>query len=293
MVLPLSINPNAAAQGALAIEIAKNRDDLKKVLKGIHDEDTFIAANNERKILSSYGGGCHQKIGITVLRKPYGEITFLRGLTDAGVVLTQNTLVKAKKAPQFAAETMFTPETISDRKALAFNGLPSETEALLVARNEAWPESLSFAGYVWAAGLKTWKNLAAKGIWVHGSAESLGEQEDPRIDILAGKKLNWLKLTHQDGVEKDMPTLATYAVVDGDLKLDVNGKEAFFWHSGTQFLKVASQHPEILSKHHASGPGNTHQIIRDHLMKTLNKKYSDEKVQVFLSQEDWRSQCTK
>jgi Porphobilinogen deaminase len=297
MVLPLSINPNAAAQGALAIEIASSRPDLKPVLAAIHDEDTFIAAQNERKILSSYGGGCHQKIGIAVLRKPYGEITFLRGLTDGGVVLKQNSLQKVEAVSTFPSEKMHTPETISDRKMLSFTGIPSGTGALLVARGEAWPDSLSFDGYVWAAGLKTWKNLAAKGIWVHGSSESLGEQEDPRINVLADKNLHWVKLTHEGGYGKDMPILATYTLVDGDFEKNFQDnfqdKEAFFWMSGTQFLKMAKAHPEILSKHHASGPGNTHQIIREFLVNNLKEKYSDEKVQVFLSQEDWRSQCTK
>ena len=43
----------------------------------------------ERKVLSRYGGGCHQKIGVGVLVRPYGRVTYLRGLTDAGVRLDE------------------------------------------------------------------------------------------------------------------------------------------------------------------------------------------------------------
>jgi hydroxymethylbilane synthase len=293
MVLPLSINPNAAAQGALAIEIASSRPDLKALLEKIHDADTFIAAQNERKILSSHGGGCHQKIGIAVLRKPYGEITYLRGLTDQGVTLQMDRLQKSSSHIQFASTAMTVPEFHSEREMLPFSGLPAGSEALFVARTEAWPASLKFSGYVWAAGLKTWKNLAAKGIWVHGSTEGLGEQEDPRMDILAGKDLQWLKLTHAEGAAGNMPFLATYKLVDREVKLEITGKEAFFWNSGSQFLKAVATYPEIAVKSHASGPGNTHQMIRDYLMKNLKEKFNDKNVQIFLSQEDWRSQCTK
>src|SRR5207245_6629922 len=82
MVLPLRANPAAPGQGALAIEIKRARKDLQALLATINCPETFAAVTRERKILREYGGGCHQKIGVSVLRRAYGEITFLCGLSD-------------------------------------------------------------------------------------------------------------------------------------------------------------------------------------------------------------------
>lgn len=84
MVLPLAVNPNAAAQGALAIEILKSRPDLKEIFTAINDVETYTCAQQEREVLASFGGGCHQKIGIAVLQRPYGRVQILKGLTTAG-----------------------------------------------------------------------------------------------------------------------------------------------------------------------------------------------------------------
>src|SRR6185295_639857 len=88
MVLPFSANPGAPAQGALAIEILRLRSDLRELLKPVNCADTFAAVTREREILRGYGGGCHQKIGASVLARPFGEITSLRGLTDDGQTLS-------------------------------------------------------------------------------------------------------------------------------------------------------------------------------------------------------------
>src|ERR1041385_1671961 len=61
---------SAPAQGALAIEISRKRDDLREFIAPLNCADTFRAVEQEREILRSYGGGCHQKIGASVLRRP-------------------------------------------------------------------------------------------------------------------------------------------------------------------------------------------------------------------------------
>src|SRR5436853_1748576 len=61
MVLPLSANPSAPAQGALAIEISRKRADIRELLAPLNCSNTFSAVLSERGFLRSYGGGCHQK----------------------------------------------------------------------------------------------------------------------------------------------------------------------------------------------------------------------------------------
>ena len=293
VILPLGINPNAAAQGALAVEIASHRYELKSLLSVINDESTFISAQKERDVLSSFGGGCHQKIGVAVLQRPYGEITLLRGLTDQGQVLNQRRLKKSQSAPQFNAEELWVADCSSQRQVLPWKGLPEGTEALFVARTEAWPAGLDFSGYVWAAGLKTWQNLAQKGIWVHGCAESLGEKEFPGLDILADQELRWVKLTHAEGFENPQsayPVIATYQLHQ-DVSSVSADKKAFFWSSGSQFLATVKAHPEIAKLFHACGPGNTFEVIRAYMEK--ENMYDPARLQIFLDQDDWRQQCTR
>ncbi|WP_374034110.1 hydroxymethylbilane synthase [Bdellovibrio bacteriovorus] len=294
VVLPLSVNPNAAAQGALAVEVLKSRQDLQDLLQSIHHADTFQCSQKERDVLSSFGGGCHQKIGVAVLARPYGQITLLKGLTDAGQVLDKRELKLNNPAPQFAAQELWSSEVTAEREALKSYQIPAGTNGLFVARSEAWPADLKWSDFVWTAGLKTWKNLSQKGIWVHGCAESLGEQEEARMDILAGKKLAWAKLSHEDGYASDqdnMTLVPTYTLKAQQEYQNLAGKKFYFWSSGSQFLKAAEQEPGILSQHHASGPGNTHQVLRSYLQE--NKKYDPSRLHVFLDQEDWRKQCTK
>lgn len=295
VVLPLGINPNAAAQGALAVEILKSRKDLKETLNTIHHEETFFCAQKERDILSSFGGGCHQKIGVAVLARPYGHLTLLKGLTVGRKVLDERILDLKQKPPQFLYEDLWASEVKADRQALPQYTIPAGTRALYVARSEAWPADFSWSDFVWTAGLKTWKNLAQKGIWVHGCAESLGEQEEARLDILAGAKLTWAKLSHEEGYaskQENLKLVPTYKLVDATSPAaPLVGKKFYFWNSGSQFLQAVREEPGILSAHHASGPGNTHQVIRAYLEE--NKKYDSERLHVFLDQEDWRKQCTK
>lgn len=88
MVLPISENPTGAAQGALAMEIADRCDpQIAALLESLNDEVTFAEATREREILRSHGGGCHQKIGVTVLTRGTEQIVSLRGVTDDGTIL--------------------------------------------------------------------------------------------------------------------------------------------------------------------------------------------------------------
>ncbi len=289
MVLPLAVNPNAAAQGALAIEVLKTREDLKKIFAEINHADTYFCAEQERKILASFGGGCHQKIGIAILRRPYGDVQILKGLTTAGVLLDQHEILKAS-SQKFAASKMWPQDEFSpfQRKALN-NPLPSNANALFVTKAEAWPEALKFDQYVWTAGLQTWKRLAAKGIWVHGCSESLGENEEIRIESLASQPLNWYKISHSDGMKTDKNEWATYELIPQKEWPDLTAYKSFYWNSGSLFLAALKKFPSLASASHACGPGHTYTIIRSELEKT--KTFADEKLQIFLNQNEWRQKC--
>ena len=336
-VIPISENPAAAAQGALAIEAASGRKDLKSLFSSIHCESTWSAVCRERRILKAYGGGCHQKIGITCFHRPYGEMSFLRGETQSGKVLRKmeffpswnflgKTLVPGEKTPvKPIEETGSVPgESKMDVGIKLSSGFYSKNEAdesnkklqqgkknqsgsfevssvldsinvvegswfqqrkiqyerasanaHFVARARALPESETFdpgCDIVWVSGLKTWKALARRGIWVHGSSESLGEKEDRRIDLLVKhtkemKSLCWLKWTHDSAPSShEMENLVTYQLVPDETTSNQDLRElcshkALYWRSGSQFQWAVKQRPELLEREHFCGPGNTFSIL--------------------------------
>ena len=266
MVLPLSANPTAAAQGALAVEIKSGRPDLRDFFAAFNSADTFETTIREREILRSYGGGCHQKIGTSVLRRPYGEITFLRGLTDEGVVLSDVCLQSNRSRPPKIAKELMWPLWPGDSDWFKREPVPATIpdSSLWVAKADALPEEarVSDSQMVWTSGSKTWLKLVSRGIWVNGSADGLGEHEDPRIDTLAGGTVNWTKLTHADAPsENGMRALATYRLVPRTSAPNLDGKQYFFWSSGSAFERALSLNPWLKSMTHFCGPGNTQKAL--------------------------------
>lgn len=269
MVLPVMESPSAPAQGALAIEIAAGRDDLRSLLGAINCPLTFATVQRERQILKSHGGGCHQAIGVNVLVRPYGEVTVVRGLDETGREVTRTELVPVRPRPARMAGERLWPRSPDDQQWFSRESLtvepPASDEAWWIARADALP-NVGEAGWevgsdriVWTSGLRTWRRLAARGIWVNGSAEGLGEQELPQVDTLAGRVLDWVKLSHEEaGTGEAMRTLATYRLVEAaPFELEPDRYDYFFWTSGSNFRFALARAPWLREKVHFCGPGNT------------------------------------
>lgn len=287
MVLPLAANPTAAAQGALAVEIKSGDSELREMFKTINSADAFETTIREREILRSYGGGCHQKIGTSVLRRSYGEITFLRGLTDDGVVLKEVSLRPTHPRPPKIKQGLMWPFAPADSDWFKREPVPATIpdSALWFAKADALPEHarVSDSQLVWTSGSKTWLKLVTRGIWVNGSADGLGEHEDPRIDTLAAGAVNWTKLTHADAPsENGMRALAMYRLIPKADAPNLKGKEYFFWSSGSAFERALSLNPWLTSMTHFCGPGNTQQALSRNGVEA----------HVFLSHEQWLSEMS-
>ena len=57
---------------------------------------TFDNVANERKVMSRYGGGCSQKIGVSIWKKNNLKILSINGLTEDGQVLEDFTTISSK-----------------------------------------------------------------------------------------------------------------------------------------------------------------------------------------------------
>jgi hydroxymethylbilane synthase len=143
---------------------------------------------------------------------------------------------------------------------------PAADGGYWVARAEALPEHWTVGPdrLVWAAGTTTWRRLAARGVWVHGCADGLGDHERPAADWLAGRAVVWHRLTHRAAAAVEPGALATY-VVEEPLPDDLAERTHFFWTSGTLFLEAIGRWPELRERFHGAGPGRTWRTVRETL----------------------------
>jgi hydroxymethylbilane synthase len=267
MVLPLREHPAAPAQGAIGIEIAEARTDLVGSIREISDEPTWTAVQRERAILADFGGGCHEAVGATVLVRDYGEVTSIRARMPGRADELRWSLRAAAAAPPAADRSSIYPRPDERDRATRRRldvAPPDGSPALWVARAEALPAEWTIGEdqLIWTAGGRTWDRLAARGVWVNGCADGLGDQEAPEVDRLAGRQVSWRRVTHAGTGDPD--AIATY-VVEQDLPADLDRRTHFFWTSGSLFLRAIDRHPAIRQGWHATGPGRTARTVRDAL----------------------------
>jgi hydroxymethylbilane synthase len=282
MVLPTSEFPTAAAQGALALEVAASRTDLRELAGAISHHATRRAVEAERAILSGYGGGCHEAIGATVLIRDYGVVTSVRGRAASGEEFGRWSLEASTPSPPPAPPGGIFPRPEerdhATRRALEAS-IPADGRGWWVARADAVPAGVTAdaSQIVWAAGTRTWRRLAARGIWVHGCSDGLGDGESPAIDDLAGRSVQWHRLTHTGSRGAD--AIATYEV-EMPLPDDLASRTHFFWTSGTVFLDALTRHPAIRGAWHGCGPGRTARTLLDALGDRS-------RVSIWLDYEQW------
>lgn len=278
MVLPMRECPWAPAQGALALEAPRDRADLEATLHPILCARTTAAVNYERQILAQHGGGCHQALGAAVIDLPFGRVVSVRA-RDGGLRVWE--LEGAgQRFPRTTTERVW--PRCDERVNAVRRALTVEqpgTDAFRVSRADAWPGSwvASRRTVVWAAGSATWRRLAARGLWVNGCADGLGDDAAPDVEALAGRALTWVHLTHDRSSRPS--ALATYRV-DPLLPDDLPSRSHFFWTSADLFARAVERWPSIRDGWHASGPGRTRQAILAVLGDT-------ERAGVWLDRESW------
>jgi hydroxymethylbilane synthase len=287
MVLPLKQFPTAPAQGALAIEVAANRPDVYERIHAINHEPTRQAVERERAVLAGFGGGCREAVGATALVREYGEVTSVRAHLPGSTDRTTWTLTTTTAIPPRVNDASIWPRP-DERDRASRHGVdaapPAGDEGLWVARADALPApwTIDADRLVWTAGGRTWEKLAARGVWVNGCADGLGDLEAPGVDRLAGRTVRWRRLTHTASDDPD--ALATYAV-EAPLPDDLDARTHFFWTSGSLFRRALEDCPSIREGWHASGPGRTSRVIRAALGP-------DARTSVWLEYEQWHEAVT-
>jgi hydroxymethylbilane synthase len=291
MVLPIRDFPTAPAQGALAIEVASDRQDVFELVTAVTHGPTLRAVAAERAVLAASGGGCHEALGATMLVRDYGDVRSVRGCAPDGTLFNEWSLRSPHPAPPHAAglDAIFPrPDERNDARRQPLDvDLPARAGGFWIARAEAAPERFGPAAdqLVWAAGTRTWRRLAARGIWVHGCSDGLGDEELPALDRLTGHPVAWTRLTHQEAAKGDPDAVATYAVTRA-LPEDLASRTHFFWTSGSLFRRALEAHPGIAGGWHASGPGRTARVLSDVLG-------ASPRVSIWLDYEPWLQHVTR
>ena len=295
LIPPLSENPCAPAQGAIAIEVKDGRDDIINLIREINDTETFESVQIERNILSSYGGGCHQKIGVSYEKRDFGYVLTLKGMTDDNIALNQRKIERKEESNNSwynIDQNKIYPSDLKNYNFFSRNNLKDHIEEISSLRSKNILASranvldgkikIDSSNILWSSGVKTWFQLVKKGYWVNGSFDSLGENEE-NLKFIANN--DWVKLTHKDSLDFFInDRLFTYRLTKNKITEDLSEKTHFYWMSGSAFEYAIEQFPIILEKFHSCGPGNTYEIIK--------KNVTEDRIKIFLNYEDWKDEIT-
>lgn len=277
MVMPMREFPWAPAQGAIAIEVREDSS-LDHLLQPVICQRTTLAVQHEREVLAESGGGCHQALGAAVIQAAYGRIASIRA--REGNISRWELQRPPVTFPQTSADAVWPRRDENEIAVRTSLSIPQPAgDAFRIARADALPEDWSLPEHavVWAAGSATWRRLAQRGVWVNGCADGLGDDEAPAVELLAGRTLNWISLTHDRS--RRSGALATYRV-EVALPDDLASRSHFFWSSGDVFLTAIERWPSLRNAWHASGPGRTRHTIAAVVGAT-------ERTGVWLDRESW------
>jgi hydroxymethylbilane synthase len=177
MVLPLFECPPAAGQGAIVAEASSENKRAVHILEKIENDQLTSAIKLERKSAFKYGYGCSQQFGtfhldlssasftyssgLDNLQKPILDFDFSVPLQTKGKVLFTGTDYMGK----FFEYSYVENEPVPGNFIFVANHKSVHSPALI---------KILQSKKVWAAGSRTWKELAKKGIWVEGCADGLG-----------------------------------------------------------------------------------------------------------------------
>jgi hydroxymethylbilane synthase len=294
VILPLSIFPSAPAQGAIGIEVANKNKHLIKIVESINDIETFENVNLERQIMSEYGGGCSQKIGVSIWNKNNSKIKSINGITeehkkletfDLIETVQRNTTTRISNAFPIgeSEQTIFRREESNKNSEL--NAI--QDSLIYITRKNVLKHRPDFQNSckLITSGVKTWKEAAKKGYWISGTSDSLGQAEITSMKSLFDVK-NIIKLTFKNEFTTNPNSIDLYELKEPNFPKDIEERDNFFWMSPYAFKIAIKLYPSILNKHHSCGMGNTFEQIKE-IIK--NEGY----LTPYLSYEHWLNKVEK
>lgn len=285
MILPQSVFPSSASQGALAIECKAQRNDggalLAKLAK-IQDSRTKEEVARERAAFNEYGGGCHLAVGINVRK--------LDSTKGDYFLHNHQGVLNDKQVSYIELEGRTLPNFVTPPKV--FNGHPSNDQLIckrnipvtldhglnLYVTSKYCLDALSGVtmSSLWAAGTKTMKDLAALGFWVNATADALGDDEianlrrSRAVSLMIDTQAPLIVLSNDEAKSTltSAEVIACYKreinkEISEDFKAEILKTEVFYWMSYFQYQAYIYHFPEIKNRMHACGIGKTFDLFRE------------------------------
>jgi hydroxymethylbilane synthase len=285
-VLPQSLFPSAASQGALGIEMNAARDDggkLAAILNKLNHTTTIEEVKREREAFKSYGGGCHLAVGIHVKKIGENYLHVHSGEIDGTRI--EKKWLEGHKAPHLEKnKKIFVGLPFGKRRDVIYDQFiskVSDTHELVLENKHVFVTSkhtiptLKASGTsspqgVWAAGTKTAQELCSQGVWINGSSDSLGTKD--LMDLKGSKALkilhpsidqNWTVLSHAEASSDLGEVVGSYKRVKQDVSEqfvnDLKQVGACLWTSFYQYQEYLKQYPFLKEASHYCGLGKTWQ----------------------------------
>lgn len=283
-ILPQTIFPSSASQGALGIEMREDRNDngkLASILAKLNDQKTIEEVKREREVFQSFGGGCHLAVGINVkkiaddlfLHINMGEVDekriekkFLEGVTYPTLPIGKRVFVGM---PELKKEGVIGDEFI--KKVTKDAKLDLNNKHVFVTSAHCFETLKNASGKaegVWAAGTKSTKDLIALGYWVNGTADSLGTEDLKLIKSSRALALiqpnldsDWKVLTHGDSKTDVGDIVGCYDRIEQEVSAEYENhlKEvsACYWTSFPQYEAFMKRFPFLKDLPQFCGMGKT------------------------------------
>jgi hydroxymethylbilane synthase len=251
MLLPLIECVPAPCQGAIAAEANPLNKKAVEVLNGINNSKWMNACVQEKKAARQYGAGCLQKFGVTTISYGSKETLYAAGKDSEETIFTKWTGLPEL---EIARKELFSTTDFMGRffQYQYDHEIAKINEPVVYVANYKAAEQKEIIEQlkdkkVWAAGTKTWFELAKRGIWVEGCADAFGLEfletawQMPLLDI---SKKDIAVVTSSEASEiwqsKGWRTYSTYSTAEKHLpEIEQVLKEAdiIFWTSYRQYLQ--------------------------------------------------------
>jgi hydroxymethylbilane synthase len=249
MLLPLFECVPAPCQGAIVAEAHPQNAEAVELLRKINLPHLFAEAYDEKQKAFEYGTGCLQKFGVTTIRTKSAAHLYAAGEDENGKTFQQWTqlpqlniadgqLFSSTDCMKEFFEYEWNDEPIGIKQSVVF-------VANYKSLAQAATKNALQAKTVWAAGTKTWLELAKLGVWVEGSADALGFESLQKVwqmPLLQINRNDSCMLTHT-GAAKRWNAKGYQAISNYTLKPRYNetiiekiqAARFLFWSSFSQY----------------------------------------------------------
>ncbi len=268
MILPLIECTPAPCQGMIVAECHPENKWVKQILSEINNIEYLNDAIGEKKLALQKGPGCSQKFGVTTIATRYSHHHFAFGENLQGEIIHEWThLPKAQSGLKIFATNTVMKDFFEYRWSQSSGVI--DTKHAFVANPKIAQNIELIKNFqnrtIWAAGSKTWFDLAKTGIWVTGCTDGLGfESILPVLSmpLINGNISNITILTHHKAavkwLNKGIKALGFYDLIpknDVEIIKSVEGADFIFWSSYAQYIHY--HRFAISSVIHACAAGET------------------------------------